>query len=136
MMASMFLILAACNSATENVTVHTGEEGKYMSGEEAEITFEKKVHDFGTLTAGEQVICYYPYTNSGDAPLVISGIRAGCGCTVADWSGEPLETGEKATIKVRFDSGGKHGVQKNSLTVLSNASNPRIKLTLKAVVKK
>ena len=136
MMAFPVLILAACNSATENAAEHTREAGEYSSGEEAEITFEKKVHDFGTLTSGEQVICYFAYTNSGDAPLVISGIRAGCGCTVANWSGEPLETGEEATIKVRFDSGGKRGVQNNRLTVLSNASNPRVKLTMKAVVKK
>ena len=130
------MLLAACNFAREQNREFTRQAVENVAGEEAEITFEKKVHDVGTLTSGEQVICYYPYTNSGASPLVISEIRAGCGCTVADWPTEPLETGQEAKIKVRFDSSGKRGVQNNSVTVLSNARNPRVKLTVKAVVKK
>ena len=59
------------------------------------MTFDKKVHDFGTIDDGTPVETIFSYTNTGDAPLVVSEIKSTCGCTVPqDWSRAPLLPGE------------------------------------------
>ena len=46
------------------------------------MTFDKKVHDFGTIMDGEAQETVFSYTNTGEAPLVITEIKSTCGCPV------------------------------------------------------
>ena len=80
------------------------------------MTFEKTVHDFGTIQNGTPVETVFPYTNTGESPLVITEIKSTCGCTVPgdDWSREPLSPGESSQFTVKFDG---KGVNKTSKTV-------------------
>ena len=58
------------------------------------ITFKKAVHDFGVVKEGDVVETKFEFTNTGNAPLLITKIKAGGGCTVPkDW---------KKTEKVAF----------------------------------
>ena len=71
------------------------------------MTFDKKVHDFGTIQNGTPVETVFSYTNTGDSPLVITDIKSTCGCTVPrDWSREPLNPGESSQFTVKFDGKG------------------------------
>ena len=46
------------------------------------MTFDKKVHDFGTIMDGEAQETVFSYTNTGEAPLVITETKSTCRCTV------------------------------------------------------
>jgi hypothetical protein len=92
-------------------------------------------HDFGTILEGERVVCYFDYENQGEESLVIQSVEASCGCTTPDWSSEPLAPGEKKSLQIVFDATGRSGAQLKLVTVISNASNPRVQLTLRADVK-
>lgn len=107
---------------------------KSTLGGTADIEFSSYVKDLGTISAGEKIITYFQYENIGDAPLLISSIKAGCGCTVPRWNEEPLEPGGKENIKIIFDSSGKHGNQNIRITVNSNARNSVMNLVIKASV--
>ena len=98
------------------------------------IEFDTLAHDFGTIIEGEKVVCYFDYYNRGESLLVISSVEATCGCTIPRWSGEPLQPGEKKSLKIVFDAAGRNGVQRKTVTVKSNAGNPLVRLTLKADV--
>lgn len=129
----LMLILVSCNGghkADSNVekTINIDENSTSL------ISFVNKINDLGSINEGEKVIGWYDYKNEGTAPLIIHSIKAGCGCTVPKWNKEPLPSGEKATIKVVFDSAGKHGVQDISIYVRSNAENSREELRLQAKV--
>ena len=100
----------------------------------AEISFDTLVKDLGTIREGERIIAYYDYSNTGDAPLIISGIKAGCGCTVPEWKKDPLAPGDSENFKVVFDSRGKSGLQDIRITVRSNAINSALDLRLKSSV--
>ena len=80
-----------------------------------EITFERDVHDFGTITQGERVSTEFAFTNTGESNLLISDARGSCGCTVPDWPKEPIAPGKKGVIKVNFDSEGKSGLQEKTM---------------------
>ena len=49
--------------------------------------------DFGKIKVNNPVSNEFSFLNSGDAPLVIAGVKASCGCTVTDYSKEPIEPG-------------------------------------------
>jgi hypothetical protein len=104
------------------------------NGLNPEISFTSVENDLGLVREGERVIAWYDYQNTGDKPLIIQDIEAGCGCTVPRWSKEPLEAGDKGSIRVVFDSSGKRGMQHIRISVISNARNKKEDLFLKAIV--
>ncbi|PCH86496.1 MAG: hypothetical protein COB88_07710 [Flavobacteriales bacterium] len=85
------------------------------------MSFEDSKYDFGEIIQGEKISHSFTFTNTGDAPLIISSVRATCGCTVPTWSKEPIEPGDSEEIKVVFDSEGKSGTQTKDITIISNA---------------
>ena len=83
-------------------------------------SFEKEEHDFGTLIDGEKVAYSFRFSNSGDAPLIISNAKGSCGCTVPNYPKEPIAPGATAFINVTFDSKGRTGKQSKAVTLTAN----------------
>lgn len=96
--------------------------------------FETNMHDFGRLTAGENISYSFKFVNKGNADLVISGCDATCGCTVADYPKERIKPGASGYVTVSFKSAGKAGQQFQSVTVVSNAQPSQTKLNIRAEV--
>lgn len=95
-----------------------------QSGEKvAEIKFDTLTHDFGTFSEADPVLtCEFGFTNVGTAPLVIHQAISSCGCTVPDYTKEPIKPGERGTIKVTYNGKGKfHGQFRKVITVRSNS---------------
>lgn len=93
-----------------------------MAMAQAEITFDKTIHNFGTFSeSSPKVSCVFTYTNTGDKPLVINQATAACGCTVPEYTKAPVKPGEKGEIKVTYNGTGKFpGHFKKSITVRTN----------------
>jgi len=101
----------------------------------AQIEFDTLVHDFGVLEEGEKVIYNFVYRNSGSSDLILNEVESTCGCTIPDWSKEPLTPGREAELKVVFNSEGKSGKQVKQIAVGSNGSERPVFLTILAEVK-
>jgi hypothetical protein len=86
------------------------------------LQFTDTVHNFGTIREGEKVEHTFSFTNTGKAPLLISGASASCGCTVPDFPREPITPGKTGIIRVSFDSKGKPGLQDKTVTVSANTA--------------
>ena len=89
---------------------------------QAEIKFDKYIHNFGEFSElSTKVTCVFTYTNVGNAPLVINQAVASCGCTVPEYTKQPVMTGQKGEIKVTYNGAGKFpGHFKKSITVRTN----------------
>ncbi|MGJ5643175.1 DUF1573 domain-containing protein [Formosa sp. S-31] len=99
------------------------------------ITFEETEHDFGEIESKTAVETVFKYTNTGDAPLVITNIATSCGCTVPkDWSKEPLAPGATGQFTVKFNGSGANNVTK-TITVSSNTETGKDLVKIKAFVK-
>jgi hypothetical protein len=98
-----------------------------------QITFDQTEHNFGTIKEGTLANHEFTFTNTGKAPLVLSNVRASCGCTTPEWSKEPIMPGGKGTIKASFNSFGRPGDFQKYITVNSNAPG-EITLTIKGKV--
>jgi opacity protein-like surface antigen len=88
----------------------------------AQITFEKLVHDYGTIVQDADGNCEFKFKNTGNEPLIISGAKGSCGCTVPEWSKEPIAPGQSGSIKVKYDTK-RIGKFSKTVTVTSNAVN-------------
>lgn len=80
----------------------------YAQGK-ADIKFEQTTHNFGTFSENSPVVSYtFKFTNVGDAPLVIHQAVASCGCTVPEYSQEPIAPGKTGTVKVTYNGTGRY----------------------------
>ena len=100
--------------------------------EKAEIKFETTSHDFGTFAENEAVVTYvFKFTNVGDAPLVIHQAVASCGCTLPEYTAEPVLPGKGGEVKVTYNGKGRYpGHFKKTITLRTNATTEMMRLTI------
>lgn len=98
-----------------------------------EISFEKTVHDYGTIVQGADGTCEFKFTNTGKEPLILSKPQSSCGCTVPTWPQEPILPGKSDVIKVTYNTHNIGGINK-TVTVTSNAKTSRVVLSIKGTV--
>lgn len=98
------------------------------------IAFEQTDHDFGVIKEGDVVEYTYRFKNTGEAPLIIQNAQPSCGCTVPEWSKDPIPVGGEGFIKAKFDSKGKPNMQNKSITVTANTWPKTNQLKFKAMV--
>ena len=97
-------------------------------------TFEQEEHNFGQIRDGDIVSHTFRFTNSGEAPLIISKATAACGCTVPQWPKQPIPVGGSGEIQVQFDSSNKPGMQNKVVTITANTESKVKKLLIRAQV--
>jgi hypothetical protein len=120
LLCSVWLLNAGCSNRRDEKGQPIG-QAEAMAGKAAKIEFvEKGVHDFGEITEGDTIEHLYTFVNKGEMPLVINNITASCGCTTPEWPRDPIAPGEEGAVKVRFNSRGKVGQQRKTVTVYAN----------------
>ncbi len=98
-----------------------------------EISFTATVFDYGTIEKGSDGICEFEFTNTGKEPLILSRPRSSCGCTVPAWPQYPILPGKSDKIKITYDTN-RLGTIHKQVTIISNAKNPTVVLTIKGKV--
>ncbi len=101
---------------------------------QAEISFDKEVHDFGVIPQNQPATYMFYFQNTGKEPLIITNASASCGCTTPEWSKEPIAPGKKGYVKATFNAAAIGPFSKN-VTVMSNGKRGTVVLTLKGDVK-
>ncbi len=104
------------------------------AGAYPKFTFQQEEHNFGDIRDGDVVSHVFKFTNTGEAPLIISKATAACGCTVPQWPKEPIPVGGSGEIKVQFDSSNKPGMQNKVVTITANTESKVKKLLIRAQV--
>ena len=99
----------------------------------AKIEFKTDVIDYGTIEKGANGLRIFEFTNTGDAPLIITKVKSSCGCTVPSWPEEPIMPGENGKIEVKYDTKRVMPIRK-TITVTSNAITPTVALKIKGLV--
>lgn len=99
----------------------------------AKIEFKTEVIDYGTIQKGADGVRVFEFTNTGDAPLIISSVKSTCGCTVPKKPEGPILPGETGEIEVKYDTNRVNPIRK-TITVVSNADTPTVALRIKGLV--
>ena len=145
------LTLASCkkNEATETSTATTTTEQKDPFADDrvvkqSDLVSEAKNHaettlalsepdfNFGKIKKGDVVEHVYEVTNTGKNPLIISSVQPTCGCTVPDYTKDPILPGQKGKITLKFNSANFDGVVHKAAQVYANVAKNPIELTFTA----
>lgn len=106
-----------------------------MMAQDPVITFTKTEHDFGKINEADgRVTTIFEFKNEGMSTLVLSNVRASCGCTTPKWTREPVEPGQTGQITVTYNPNGRPGRFQKTITITSNATEPTTKLYIKGEV--
>jgi hypothetical protein len=98
-----------------------------------DISFNKTVHDYGTIEKGSDGTCEFEFSNTGKIPLTLINVQSSCGCTVPSWSKEPIMPGSQGKITVKYNTQSIGPISK-TVHVFSNArTNPSV-LSIRGVV--
>lgn len=98
------------------------------------IEFKEETYNFGELVEGPQVTHEFKFVNTGKEPLVLSNVKASCGCTTPSWPKEAVLPGKESTILVTYNTQGRPGPFTKSITVTSNSSAPSKVIYIKGEV--
>jgi hypothetical protein len=110
------------SQATEPVKVENNPNGP-------EISFDKTVHDYGTIPFGGDGVCTFKFTNTGKEPLILQQPQSSCGCTVPTWPKEPVLPGASSEMQVTYNTK-KAGPINKTVTVRSNAKSNTVVLRI------
>lgn len=117
-----------------SVSAQTHEEGKQKM---AQIKFETLSHDFGNIKQKDTPHVYeFAFTNTGDAPLVITRAELSCKCTSVTYPRKPVAPGQSATVTVTYTPKNELGTFDNTIKVYSNAADRRVILNIQGKVVK
>ncbi len=108
--------------------------GISIQAQQAKITFQEETIDYGSIIKGDDGLRTFHFTNTGDAPLVISDVKSSCGCTVPKRPTGPIAPGESSTIEVKYDTN-RVGPIRRTITVISNAEESMKALKITGEVK-
>ena len=107
-----------------------------QSGAKIEFKDKDNTIDYGTVNKeDDNGLRVFEFTNTGDAPLIISDVKSSCGCTVPSKPTEPIQPGKTGKIEVKYNMN--PGPIRKTITVESNAVNydeGRVALKIKGEV--
>lgn len=108
----------------------------FAQGAKIEFKDKNNTIDYGTVSKGtDSGLRSFEFTNTGDAPLIITNVQSTCGCTVPSKPTEPIMPGKTGKIDVKYNMA--PGPIRKTITVESNATNyegGRIPLKIKGDV--
>lgn len=99
------------------------------------IEFKETEFSFGDIKEGDQAKHEFVFTNTGDAPLILTKVEPSCNCTTPEWPKQPIMPGKSEKIVAIFDSKGRPGEFNKSIEVYSNATKEPIILVMKGNAK-
>lgn len=86
----------------------------------AVIKFKTEVINYGTVKQNSDGLRVFTFTNTGNAPLLITKVKTTCGCTVPSYSKAPILPGENGELKIKYDTK-RLGAFTKTITVTSNS---------------
>jgi hypothetical protein len=95
----------------------------------AALEFERSLAEPPVAFGDASTDATFTFTNAGENPVAITGVRTSCGCTVAKVQERAYAPGETGEIRLHFDFGHRQGLQEKRAHVLtSDGANPALTL--------
>lgn len=106
---------------------------KAVSAKTASVTWKSQQINIGEVPQGKPVTFEFEFTNGGKEPVLITDVKASCGCTTPDYSKSPVKKGEKGMVKAVYNAAAVGAFSKN-ITVTTSADPNPIVLTISGTV--
>ncbi|MCL9805764.1 DUF1573 domain-containing protein [Flavobacterium amniphilum] len=101
--------------------------------EGSSIKWKSEQIDLGQIPQGKPVTIEFEFENTGKTAVIITNVKASCGCTATDYTKEPIAPGKKAQVKATYNAAAK-GAFTKTVTVTTNAEEAPKVLSFKGTV--
>jgi len=97
--------------------------------------FTTYTHDFGTIKEEDGKVSFtFDFTNEGKSDLLLTDVKASCGCTTPKWSKKPIAPGKKGMIEVTYNAKNRPGPFSKTITITNNSEEEKILIYIKGEV--
>ncbi len=105
------------------------------AADEPGLSFERLVHEFGSVAQGERVSARFPFVNRSGVDLTISDPIVACDCTAEIEGEREVIAGAAGAVRFSCDTSAMDGAQRRTATVhVSDVERRSIMLTLRGEV--
>jgi hypothetical protein len=131
-MKKLIFVFAMALAAT-GVWAQSPAQGSNQEASQPRFAFESTEHDFGNIPhRSPKVECSFTFTNSGNAPLVITRTLTSCNCVKVEYPKKPVAPGQQGQIVVTYEVNKKEaGVFYKVIEIYSNAPERRHNLIVR-----
>ena len=115
--------------------IHPGiPESNSGNDDQAELQWKKTTIDLGELEKNKPAPATFVFNNTGKEPVIITSVKASCGCTTSKYTKEPVKPGRKGEVTVTYNAR-KAGVFHKTVRVNIQGIKEPIVLHVKGKVK-
>ena len=97
------------------------------------ITWKSEQIDLGEIPQNKPKEVDFEFKNTGKTAVIITNVKASCGCTATDYTKTPIQPGETAKVKATYNAAAK-GAFSKTVTVTTNAEDAPKVLSFKGTV--
>ncbi|MEZ0007347.1 putative low-complexity protein [Flavobacterium sp. 28YEA47A] len=99
----------------------------------AGVTWTSDVHDFGDIQKGKPASFDFTFKNTTKQTVLITNVKASCGCTATNYTKTPIKPGETASITATYNAATPGAFSKSVTVTTNDTETPKI-LTIKGKV--
>ena len=97
------------------------------------VSWKSETIDVGQIPVGTPKAVVFEFKNTGTTAIIITNVKASCGCTATDYTKTPIQPGQTAKVTATYNAAAKGAFAKN-VTVTTNAeATPKV-LSIKGIV--
>jgi hypothetical protein len=97
------------------------------------ISWKSEQIDLGEIPQNKPKAIDFEFKNTGNKPVIITNVKASCGCTATDYTKTPVQPGATAKISATYNAAAK-GAFSKTVTVTTNAEETPKVLSFKGTV--
>lgn len=133
MKALKFGIVACAFGLMSFTPVYNSDNAIAITISKAPVSWKAETIDVGNIPQGTPKSINFEFTNTGSSSVIITNVKAACGCTATEYTKTPVKPGEKATVTAVYNAAAKGGFTK-TVTVSTNADETPTVLSFKGTV--
>ena len=130
---AFMLTVAAQAQSVAKPTIKTGTSVAAASSTEekntqpSKISWKEDSYNFGDIEKGKPVSHEFTFKNTTDQTILITNVKASCGCTATNYTKTPIKPGETGNVTATYNA---HSVGSFNKTVTVTTSDSDVKKVL------
>ncbi|KGO83236.1 MULTISPECIES: DUF1573 domain-containing protein [Flavobacterium] len=136
---SLFAVVGALFFVSNSANAQTATAKKVTNlteaktSEPSKITWTEDVFNFGEVEKGHPASHEFTFKNTTDQTILITHVKASCGCTATNYTKTPIKPGETGSVTATYNAANPGNFTK-TITVTTNDSDVKKVLTIKGKV--
>ena len=126
-------ILASVLALMSFTVLPTSKNTNNVATTASPIAWKSEQIDLGEIPQNKPRSVDFEFKNTGKTAVVITNVKASCGCTATDYTKTPVQPGETAKVTATYNAANK-GAFSKTVTVTTNAEDTGKILSFKGTV--